>query len=205
VNAENAVVLFHILSFCSRHINSASGRIGNWWSITVLRVAHDRLFRTFMQFRITLWEKGSGFMKSQIPWSTTDDGFCPNGRQNKPNKNANRNWMYAVSVSAHGSTSCPFMDEVGRSLCYHKNDVIWKPIFSAELLEPDVGPSRGLIPNYTVKKLGAKVPIVHQGKSNFTVGDRECAPFLWFLLCCERDLKAITQWIGVMWAVREER
>jgi hypothetical protein len=36
----------------------------------------------------------------------TDDGFCPpNGRQNKPNKNINGNWMYAVSVSAHGSTS----------------------------------------------------------------------------------------------------
>jgi hypothetical protein len=36
-----------------------------------------------------------------------DDGFCPpNGRQNKPNKNINGNCMYAVSVSAHGITSC---------------------------------------------------------------------------------------------------
>jgi hypothetical protein len=44
---------------------------------------------------------------NQIPWSTIDDGFCPpNGRHNKSNKNINGNWMYAVSVSAHGSTSC---------------------------------------------------------------------------------------------------
>jgi hypothetical protein len=63
--------------------------------------------RKIMQFQITVREKGSNFMKNQIPWSTTEDGFCPlNGRQNKPNKNINGNWMYAVSVSAHGSTSC---------------------------------------------------------------------------------------------------
>jgi hypothetical protein len=33
--------LFHLLSFCSRRINPmspASGRLGNWWSIMVLRV-----------------------------------------------------------------------------------------------------------------------------------------------------------------------
>jgi hypothetical protein len=55
--------LFHVLSFCSRHISPvspASGRLGNWWSITVLRVTYDRLFRTFMQFRIRLRERESG-------------------------------------------------------------------------------------------------------------------------------------------------
>jgi hypothetical protein len=53
------------------------------------------------------------------------------------------------------------------------------------LLEPDVRPLRGVIPNYaamfvstSVQKLNVKVPIVHQGKSNFTVGDRESVPFL---------------------------
>jgi hypothetical protein len=112
--------LFYLLPFCSRRINSvflASGRLGNWGSIMVLRVTHDRLFMTFMQFRITMREKGSGFMKNQISRSTTDDGFCPpNGQQNKPNKNINGNWMYAVSVSAHGSMSyCHQVFEIGQS------------------------------------------------------------------------------------------
>jgi hypothetical protein len=86
-------------------------------------------------------------MKNQIPWSNTDRGFCPpNGRQNKPDKNINGNEMYAISVSAHGSTPCLKWN-------WWKRLVIWKTSWlnssntSRNCSRPDLSVLKGRMTN----------------------------------------------------------